>query len=274
MLYHRIPTERENANGVLVQETISDPDRVLKLCVAIDDEDCAAWRLCRAVFSVRYATVIVQSYRGAQKEAAMKFGLMHDFRNPAPWFRPYSDLYRLLLDQCVRADELGYDNIWLTEHHFSGDYNPTPLQAATAIAARTERIRIGTFVLLLPFYHPVRVAEDVAFIDNLSKGRFDLGVGQGYRVDEFSGFCMPRKERSARLAEGLDLIRRLWTEETVTFEGKFTQIKEVHIQPEPVQQPHPPIWIGARTEKAMQRAAREGYHLPPHVGPGLGSPLL
>ena len=115
----------------------------------------------------------------------MKFGLMHDFRNPAPWHRPYGELYRLLLDQCVRADELGYDQIWLTEHHFSGDYNPTPLHAATAIAARTERIRIGTFVLLLPFYHPVRVAEDVAFIDNLSKGRFDLGVGQGYRVEEF-----------------------------------------------------------------------------------------
>ena len=197
----------------------------------------------------------------------MKFGLMHDFRNPAPWHRPYGELYRLLLDQCVRADELGYDQIWLTEHHFSGDYNPTPLHAATAIAARTERIRIGTFVLLLPFYHPVRVAEDVAFIDNLSNGRFDLGVGQGYRVDEFSGFCMPRPERSARLREGLDLLRRLWTEDSVTFDGQFTQIKDVHIQPEPVQQPHPPIWIGARTEKAMQRAVREGYHLHLTLGP-------
>jgi len=108
----------------------------------------------------------------------MKFGLRHDFRNPGPWFRPYAELYRLLLAQCVRADELGYDNLWLTEPHFSGDYNPAPLQAATALASRTERIRLGTFVLLLPFYHPVRVAEDVAFIDNLSHGRFDLGVGQ------------------------------------------------------------------------------------------------
>ena len=197
----------------------------------------------------------------------MKFGLMHDFRNPAPWQRPYGELYRLLLDQCVRADELGYDQIWLTEHHFSGDYNPTPLHAATAIAARTERIRIGTFVLLLPFYHPVRVAEDVAFIDNLSNGRFDLGVGQGYRVEEFAGFCLPRPERSARLREGLDLLRRLWTEDSVTFDGQFTQIKDVHIQPEPVQQPHPPIWIGARTEKAMQRAVREGYHLHLTLGP-------
>jgi len=119
----------------------------------------------------------------------MKFGLRHDFRNPAPWFRPYAELYRLLLAQCVRADELGYDNLWLTEPHFSGDYNPAPLQAATALASRTERIRLGTFVLLLPFYHPVRVAEDVAFIDNLSHGRFDLGVGQGYRTDTSSWGC-------------------------------------------------------------------------------------
>ena len=199
----------------------------------------------------------------------MKFGLMHDFRNPGPWFRPYGELYRLLTEQCVRAEELGYDNIWLTEHHFSGDYNPAPLHAATAIATRTERIRLGTFVLLLPFYHPVRVAEDVAFIDNLSNGRFDLGVGQGYRTDEFTGFNMARSERSARLAEGISLLRRLWTEETVTFAGKFTQITNVHIQPEPVQKPHPPLWIGARTEKAIERAAREGYHLHLTIGPDL-----
>lgn len=77
----------------------------------------------------------------------------------------------------MRAEALGYNNIWLTEHHFSGDYNPTPLHAATAIAMRTEWIRLGAFVLLLPFYHPVRLAGDVAFINNLSNGRFDLGVG-------------------------------------------------------------------------------------------------
>jgi alkanesulfonate monooxygenase SsuD/methylene tetrahydromethanopterin reductase-like flavin-dependent oxidoreductase (luciferase family) len=197
----------------------------------------------------------------------MKFGFMHDFRNPGPWHRPYPELYEKLVDQCVRAEELGFDNIWLTEHHFSGDYNPAPLHAATAIAARTERIRVGTFVVLLPFYDPIRLAEDVSFIDNLSKGRFDLGVGQGYRVEEFEGFGFPRKERSARLAEGIELVRRLWTEDRVTFEGRFRSVRDLHLQPEVFQKPHPPIWIGARTEKAVERAAREGYHLHLTLGP-------
>ena len=91
----------------------------------------------------------------------MQFGFMEDFRNPQPWRRPYPELYRALLDQIVRAEELGYDNVWLTEHHFTEDgYNPSLLPTAAAVAARTSRIRIGTFVLLLPFQHPVRVAED------------------------------------------------------------------------------------------------------------------
>jgi alkanesulfonate monooxygenase SsuD/methylene tetrahydromethanopterin reductase-like flavin-dependent oxidoreductase (luciferase family) len=193
---------------------------------------------------------------------------MQDFRNPLPWRRPYPELYKALLDQIVRAEELGYDNAWLTEHHFTEDgYNPSLLPTAAAVAARTSRIRIGTFVLLLPFQHPVRVAEDATCVDIFSNGRFDLGVGQGYSYKEFNALCMRREERSARLAEGVELISRLWTEEHVTFTGKFTQVKDLRLEPRPVQQPHPPIWIGARAEKAIRRAARLGHPLLATGGP-------
>ena len=189
----------------------------------------------------------------------MKFGLMYDFRNPEPWRRPFPELYRATLDQIARVDELGYDNVWLTEHHFVDDgYNPSVLTAAAAIAARTSRIRIGSFVLLMPFHDPVRVAEDCAAVDIWSNGRFDFGVGQGYRAEEFAALCIPREERSARLAEGVDLIKRLWTEDRVSFAGRFSQVEGLTLSPKPVQKPHPPIWIGAahRESRRARRASR------------------
>lgn len=198
----------------------------------------------------------------------MRFGFMEDFRNPRPWRRPSPTLYKAILDQIRRAEELGYDDCWLTEHHFTDDeYNPSLLPTAAAVAAITTKIRIGTFVLLMPFNHPVRVAEDATLVDILSNGRFDLGLGQGYSAKEFESFCMPRNERSARLAEGIDIIRRLWSEESVTFDGRFTKIDDMRLSPRPVQKPYPPLWIGARTEKATRRAARNGYHLLATLGP-------
>jgi alkanesulfonate monooxygenase SsuD/methylene tetrahydromethanopterin reductase-like flavin-dependent oxidoreductase (luciferase family) len=198
----------------------------------------------------------------------MKIGFMEDFRNPHRWRRPPADLYQALLEQIVRGEELGYDNVWLTEHHFTEDgYNPSLLPTAAAVAARTRRIRIGTFVLLLPFQHPVRLAEDATCVDILSGGRFDLGVGQGYSHHEFEALCIPREERSARMAEGVELLRRLWTEERVSFAGRFTRVKDLALSPRPVQQPHPPLWIGARTEKATRRVARTGCHLMATLGP-------
>jgi alkanesulfonate monooxygenase SsuD/methylene tetrahydromethanopterin reductase-like flavin-dependent oxidoreductase (luciferase family) len=198
----------------------------------------------------------------------MKFGVMFDFRNPAQWRHPEAYLYRAHLDQIVKVEQLGYDNVWLTEHHFVEDgYNPSVLPLAAAIAARTERIRIGTFVLLLPFHNPVRVAEDAIAVDILSNGRFDLGVGQGYRAEEFMAFDIPRKERSARLDEGIELIHRLFTEQNVSFTGKYNRVSGMTLYPRPVQASGPPIWIGCRTSKATQRAARMGFHLLATLGP-------
>ncbi len=199
----------------------------------------------------------------------MKFGVMYDFRNPrGEWWKPYPSLLRQMLGQIVAVEEMGYDNVWVTEHHFvEDDYNPSVMTAMAAIAARTARIRIGSFVMLMPFQNPVRIAEDAACVDNWSDGRLELGVGQGYRLDEFAGFCLARRERSARMAEGIELVDRLWTQERVTFEGRFNRVKELTLSPRPVQKPRPPIWIGARAERAVLRAAERGYNLMATIGP-------
>lgn len=198
----------------------------------------------------------------------MRFGLMYDFRNPRRWYIEPPRFYRAMLDQMVAAEALGFDHVWLTEHHFTEDaYNPASLSMAAAVAAVTTRIRIGTFVMLMPFIHPVRAAEDVALADILSNGRFDLGVGQGYTHDEFNAFCIDRRERASRLEEGVQLMRRLFTEDDVSFEGRYTRVSHVSLSPRPVQRPHPPLWIGARGPKAIRRAARLGAHLMTTLGP-------
>ncbi|MBM4256022.1 MAG: LLM class flavin-dependent oxidoreductase [Deltaproteobacteria bacterium] len=192
----------------------------------------------------------------------MNFGFLFPFRNSARAKVPFPDLYRKHLDLTVTAEELGFDTIWLTEHHFVEDgYSSSLLPIAAAIAARTKKIRIGTFVLLLPLHNALRVAEDAATVDIISNGRLDLGLGQGYRVDEFSGFHIPRKERGSRLEEGVEVIRRAWTEKNWSLDGKYNQLKNITVIPNVVQKPHPPIWLAARGPKSIARAARNGYHL-------------
>lgn len=198
----------------------------------------------------------------------MRFGFMEDFRNPVKWRRPWPEFYHAILDQVAHCEKLGFDHIWLTEHHFTEDgYNPSLMTTAAAVAMRTSTIRIGTFIVILPYQHPVLMAEEVANVDILSNGRFDFGVGQGYSHYEFDALCMNRSERGLRTRESIQLIERLFTEEKVTLDGRFTQVKDVTISPKPVQQPHPPIWIGARGPKAITRAAEMGYHLMATIGP-------
>lgn len=189
-------------------------------------------------------------------------GLMFSFRNPAAWRRPFPDVYRDELALIEHAEVLGYDTIWLTEHHFADDgYSPSIIPLAAAIAARTERVRIGFNLLLLPLHNAIRVAEDIAALDVLSNGRIDVGVGQGYARHEFEGYGIDRAERLGRFREGLDVLHGLWTNDTFSYSGRHYTISDARLVPKPVQQPTPPLWIGATSPPGVRRAGRRGANL-------------
>jgi alkanesulfonate monooxygenase SsuD/methylene tetrahydromethanopterin reductase-like flavin-dependent oxidoreductase (luciferase family) len=188
----------------------------------------------------------------------LRFGLWYDFRNPPQWRQDPTKLYRSIFAQVERAEALGWDDVWLSEHHFIADgYTPSMLALATAIGARTSRIEIGTSVLLLPLHDPLRVAEDAATADVASGGRLQLGLAVGYRKGEFTGFGIPARERAARMDEALPILRRLLAGERVTTSGKFYRYSDVELTPLPVQRA-PKLWIGGFSEPAVRRAARLG----------------
>lgn len=191
--------------------------------------------------------------------AKLRFGLWYDFRNPPEWRQDPTRLYRGIVEQCVRAEALGWDDIWLSEHHFIDDgYTPSMLPLACAIAARTTKIQIGTSVLLLPLHDPLRVAEDAATVDVMSGGRFQLGVAGGYRKAEFIGFGIPAAERAARMNEALPILRKLLAGERVTTkDNRFYRYTDVDLRPLPVQK-NMKLWVGGFSEPAVRRAARLG----------------
>ena len=160
--------------------------------------------------------------------------------------------------ECERAEAAGFDSVWLGEHHNNPVLYPAPLLGLAAIAARTGRVSLGTGVLLLPLYHPMCVAEEGAMVDMISRGRLILGVGAGYASEEFAAFGLSVKQRGSRLDEGAALLRRLWTETHVTHHGRYYRVEDATVGPRPVQQPAPPIWFGAWTAPAIERAARLG----------------
>ena len=189
----------------------------------------------------------------------MRFGLIVDFRTPPTDPRGAPEIFADTIDHLVLAESLGFGHALFGEHHFTDDhFNPSPLVTATAVAARTSTMRVATNVALLPLYHPVRLAEDVAILDILSDGRVDVGVGIGYNAREFAGYGVAKTEIGARSNEALDIMRRLWLGETVTVHSKHFDIDGARLTPRPVQQPHPPIWVGGTSRAALRRAAKYG----------------
>ena len=193
----------------------------------------------------------------------MRFGL-----NFFPSFRlkdlSTADYYDQSIRLSERADQLGYSSAKAVEHYFHeyGGHTVNPIVVLTAIAARTKRMRPITGAVIPAFNHPIKLAGELAMLDNLSRGRLDVGFGRAFIPVEFDAFQVPMEESRERFTEGIEVIRRLWTEERVTHEGKFHQFKNVHLMPRPVQQPHPPIWIAAvTTPDSFVWAGQRGYHL-------------
>lgn len=163
----------------------------------------------------------------------------------------------------VEADALGYHSSFVVEHHFTGwTQVSATLNLLTWLAARTKRIRVGTAVMVLPWHNPVLLAEQAATLDLLSGGRLDLGVGKGYRHNEFKGFCIPPEEAEARFDETLALMIRAWTEtERFSHHGRYWHFDDIVVEPPPAQRPHPPIWMAAGSPESIRKVAARGFNL-------------
>jgi probable F420-dependent oxidoreductase len=176
-------------------------------------------------------------------------------------FIPVEDsrYYQEALNQVELAERLGFDSVWLEEHHgTSRHYHPSPLIYLAGFATRTDRLLLGTDIAILPLYHPLRLAEDVAQLDIMSAGRVILGVAIGYREEEFAAFQTPLKGRGGQFKEMLELIKRLWTEDDVDFKSERYALSSFTLEPKPLQKPRPPIWLGGWGKLSIQRAATLG----------------
>ncbi|HML94898.1 MAG TPA: LLM class flavin-dependent oxidoreductase [Thermodesulfobacteriota bacterium] len=197
----------------------------------------------------------------------MKFGIGlfgMQTHGELPYGHP--ELYKNSLGQVRLAESVGFDSAWISEHHFLDDgYCPSPAVAAAAMAAVTSSIRIGSAGIILPLQNPVRVAEDAAVVDNISNGRFDLGVVLGYRKEEYDGMGVSMKQRPSRMEEGLEVLGKALSGETFSFEGKRFNFQNTTVTPKPVQKPIP-LYVGAFEEPGIRRAGRFGYPL--LIGPG------
>lgn len=172
----------------------------------------------------------------------------------------HQDVLQNVLEEACWAEELGFDEIWLAEHHFSpyGTLANLPLVAA-AIAARTERIRIGTACMVAPFHDPIHIAEQVALVDALSGGRFDAGFGRGYQAHEFAGFGISMDEATARYQECVTIVDGLLNNDRFSYEGRFWTVDDLTIHPRPIQQPVP-IWCTVmKTPSSFEWIAERGY---------------
>src|SRR5499433_3861554 len=176
---------------------------------------------------------------------------------------PMGQGFHDFIDFNVEAEALGYHSTFLVEHHFTGwNQVSATLTLLTWLAARTTTLRLGTAVMVLPWHNPVLLAEQAATLDLISGGRFDFGIGKGYRHSEFHGFQIAPEEAEARFEEALALMIRAWTtRERFSHRGRFWHVEDVVVEPPPAQLPHPPLWVAAGSAPSIRRAAARGFNL-------------
>ena len=206
----------------------------------------------------------------------MKFGLYSSIANP-----PRGEHLDRAIDETIAeaqlAESCGFDSCFFGEHHQDRDgFLPSPLIVATAVAAHTRTLNVGTSVILLPLHHPVHVAEDAITLDLVSKGRVIVGVGIGYQPADFRAFGIPMEDRLGRFEESIEILRRCWSGERFSFHGKHFTLDDVQVTPRPFQRPSPPLWIGASVTAAARRAGRvaDGFVGTPSTGLGNATKLI
>jgi len=191
----------------------------------------------------------------------MRFGLFQSIQLPDP--KAEARYYTEALEQVQWAEQLGFDSVWLTEHHFSrhGIVSAT-MTVLAYLAGVTKTIRLGTAVAVLPFHNPIQVAEEAATVDLLSHGRLDFGVGRGFQWGEYHKLNIPMEEASRRFEESMAVITKAWTlDEPFDHHGEFWSFNEMTIHPKPVQSPHPPVWVAASSPASVDRVARNDWNL-------------
>ena len=202
----------------------------------------------------------------------MQIGLVMecDYREGRTQEEAFAEAFRI----AEIAEDYGLDGVWLAERHFAGPRRPTdpmgagipsiasvPLVLASAIAARTTRLRIGTGVSVLPLCHPIRLAEEAATVDQISQGRLDFGIGRSGFPRAYAGYGIPYEESRERFQEALDVILKAWTQERFSHAGKYFTCHDLGVVPRPYQQPHPPIWVAATTKETFPMVGSMGFPL-------------
>ncbi len=193
----------------------------------------------------------------------MKFGLFY-LPSFYPEVKREPQFYQEILEQVRFADAHGFHSVWLAEHHFlrHGGIIPSNFVLLAAMAVQTQRIRLGTGAVILPLNDPVRVAEQGAMVDCLSGGRLDLGIGRGFQKLEFDAFEVRMDEARARLEEGVEIVKKCWTQEEIVHQGRFRRFGPIRVYPKPVQKPHPPIWVACfLSRESFEWTATQGYNL-------------
>jgi luciferase family oxidoreductase group 1 len=198
--------------------------------------------------------------------------MLHLFENPVGFTE--REVVQNQMELMIESERLGYDSVWPAEHHFSEyGYCASPQVSLAAVAAKTSKIRLGTGVVVMPFHNPVRVAEDFAFIDLMSDGRVDLGVGRGYQPMEYKGFGMDQTKSREIFDEGMQVLTKAWTEERFSFHGKHYNYDDLCVRPKPLQQPHPPIYMACLSPETFELAGRYGYNVMMSTAFGLTAEL-
>ena len=176
-----------------------------------------------------------------------------------PWLS-HDEVVHRELEQMEGTEDLGFDRVWLTEHHFI-DYGLAvdPATLAGIAASRTRSVRIGLAAAILPFHHPLRLAEQLALVDVVSKGRLDVGIGRGNRPAEFRGYHVPQQENRERAEETLAIMLRAWTEDRFSHQGRFFTIDDARVMPKPAQRPHPPLFQVCGSKETIEATAARGW---------------